>query len=211
MAQLQHLQHQQQRANPLGGILSTVGGIAGTAVGGPMGGMAGSALGGAVGGQDMSTITQGALKKGASAGVGSVIGDALDTGTAAIDDALTTGEITDMAGGAAQVQQAPLAGPFGADPLRGYGQDQLPDYMQANQGGAMYANTGGPVPNANGTPSNSKFNYSTTDMNTPNQLVEGFQYGPLASVEYKKTGGKVGESYKMSYHNPLSATKQSKG
>ena len=46
MAQLQHLQHQQQRANPLGGILSTVGGIAGTAVGGPMGGMAGSALGG---------------------------------------------------------------------------------------------------------------------------------------------------------------------
>ena len=69
MAQLQHLQHQQQRANPLGGILSTVGGIAGTAVGGPMGGMAGSALGGALGGQDMSTITQGALKKGASAGV----------------------------------------------------------------------------------------------------------------------------------------------
>ena len=45
------------------------------------------------------------------------------------------------------------------------------------------------------------------DYNTPNKLAEGFQCGPLASIEYKKGGGKVGESYKMNYHNPLMGNK----
>ncbi len=208
----------------MGTLGSVAGGVIGGIYGGPAGAAAGSALGGAAGGALDGKSTEEIAGKAAtsyamSGALGGAIGEggvgALDAATdqgsnSALDNMMTSGEITDMSGGAAQVQQAPLASPFGADPLRGYGQDQLPDYMQANQGRAMYANTGGPVPNANGTPSNSKFNYSNTDMNTPNQLVEGFQYGPLASVEYKKTGGKVGESYKMSYHNPLSATKQSK-
>ena len=44
---------------------------------------------------------------------------------------------------------------------------------------------------------------SPMSMDMPNMLAKGFQYGPLAAVEYKQMGGKVQNHMKVSYHNPL--------
>jgi len=224
MPQVRHLQHQgKQGGSPLLGTLGSVaGGIIGGALGGPPGAAAGSALGGAAVGalQGKSTGEIAGTAATGLAGSAAVKGLATDALAGSLADATTSGDILEMAGEPAPLVSPSGAGPLGVDPLQGYGQDQLPDYMKTNQvGNVMHASTGGPVPNKMGAPSTSKFNYSDTDMNTPNRLVEGFQYGPLASVEYKKTGGKVGESYKMSYHNPLanqtsnplSTTTQDKG
>ena len=157
----------------LGPLLSTLGTVAGTAIGGPLGGAAGGALGSLAGGASPEQA-------------------ALGGATAALGTPQASDAIKGVLGGAA----TPAAGNALEDPLKQFlGNSAFGQVGGGVLGKALGFNQGGQVPGYN------KGGMAAEDV--ANAMSKGFQYGPLASVEYKNTGGKVSESYKTSYHNPL--------
>ena len=175
--QLPQLQHQEV-ASGGSDLLGTLGQVAGTAVGTAVGGPLGGQIGGSLGGQ---------LGSGDGVSLAKTAGDVASQGAGASKLKGFADKAVGKIGEAVQPNLNKITGALGTQQLN------LPQTAQENVefdefGMPIYRNKGGMTP---------------MSMEMPNQLAKGFQYGPLASVEYKQMGGKVQNHMKVSYHNPL--------